>query len=36
MGGPALWIPKIVKRLQVIPVMANGKLDLKACKDAAG
>jgi len=34
-GVPALWIPKIVKRLPVIPVLASGKLDLQACKNAA-
>ncbi|MDD5348844.1 MAG: AMP-binding protein [Chthoniobacteraceae bacterium] len=34
-GVPALWIPKIVKRVPLIPVMANGKLDLQACKAAA-
>ncbi len=35
MGVPALWIPRIVKRLPAIPVLANGKLDLQACKNAA-
>lgn len=34
-GVPALWIPKIVKRLPAIPVLASGKLDLQACKNAA-
>jgi len=33
MGVPALWIPKIVKRLPAIPVLASGKLDLQACKN---
>lgn len=34
-GVPSLWIPKIVKRLPSIPVLASGKLDLYACKNAA-
>jgi len=35
MGVPALWIPRVMKRLPAIPVLANGKLDLQACKNAA-
>jgi len=35
MGMPALWIPRVMKRLPAIPVLANGKLDLQACKNAA-
>jgi len=35
MGVPALWIPKVIKRLPVIPILTNGKLDLRACKDVA-
>ena len=35
MGVPALWIPKVVKRVPQIPVLGSGKLDLKACIDAA-
>ncbi|MCX6966603.1 MAG: AMP-binding protein [Verrucomicrobia bacterium] len=35
MGVPALWIPRVAKRLPAIPVLANGKLDLQACKLAA-
>ena len=35
MGVPALWIPRVIKRLPAIPVLANGKLDLAACKKAA-
>ena len=35
MGVPALWIPRVVKRLPAIPILANGKLDLQACKNAA-
>ncbi len=32
---PNLWIPKIVKKLDQIPVLGTGKLDLKGCADAA-
>ena len=35
MGVPALWIPKTVKPVPQIPVLGSGKLDLKACRDAA-
>ena len=35
MGVPALWIPRVAKRLPAIPILANGKLDLQACKNAA-
>ena len=35
MGVPALWIPRIIKRLPAIPLLASGKLDLQACKNAA-
>ncbi|MEI7958815.1 MAG: AMP-binding protein [Verrucomicrobiota bacterium] len=35
MGVPALWIPRVMKTLPAIPVLANGKLDLQACKNAA-
>ena len=31
MGLPNLWIPKVVKQVAVIPIMATGKLDLRAC-----
>ncbi|MEI6561293.1 MAG: AMP-binding protein [Verrucomicrobiota bacterium] len=34
MGVPALWIPRVIKRLPAIPILANGKLDLQACKNA--
>jgi acyl-[acyl-carrier-protein]-phospholipid O-acyltransferase/long-chain-fatty-acid--[acyl-carrier-protein] ligase len=34
-GVPALWIPKIIKRVSAIPLLASGKLDLKACNDLA-
>jgi acyl-[acyl-carrier-protein]-phospholipid O-acyltransferase/long-chain-fatty-acid--[acyl-carrier-protein] ligase len=31
MGLPNLWIPKVVRRVDSIPIMATGKLDLRAC-----
>ena len=34
-GVPNLWIPKIVRRIEAIPVLASGKLDLGKCKDLA-
>jgi len=34
-GVPNLWIPKIVTRVEKIPVLGTGKLDLKGCKDLA-
>jgi acyl-[acyl-carrier-protein]-phospholipid O-acyltransferase/long-chain-fatty-acid--[acyl-carrier-protein] ligase len=30
-GLPNLWIPKVVKRVESIPVLGSGKLDLKQC-----
>jgi acyl-[acyl-carrier-protein]-phospholipid O-acyltransferase/long-chain-fatty-acid--[acyl-carrier-protein] ligase len=34
-GVPNLWIPKKVQRIESIPVLASGKLDLKKCKELA-
>jgi acyl-[acyl-carrier-protein]-phospholipid O-acyltransferase / long-chain-fatty-acid--[acyl-carrier-protein] ligase len=34
-GVPNLWIPKRVRRLETIPVLASGKLDLKKCQELA-
>ncbi|MBC9889654.1 MAG: AMP-binding protein [Opitutae bacterium] len=34
-GLPNLWIPRIIKPIEEIPVLATGKLDLKACKALA-
>ncbi|MFZ3376098.1 MAG: AMP-binding protein [Chthoniobacterales bacterium] len=34
-GVPNLWIPKRVQRVESIPVLASGKLDLKKCKELA-
>src|SRR4030095_8670587 len=32
-GVPNLWIPKHVQRVEAIPVLASGKLDLKRCQE---
>jgi acyl-[acyl-carrier-protein]-phospholipid O-acyltransferase/long-chain-fatty-acid--[acyl-carrier-protein] ligase len=32
-GVPNLWIPKKVCRVEAIPVLASGKLDLKTCQE---
>ena len=34
-GIPNLWAPRKIVRLETIPVLASGKLDLKACQDVA-
>jgi acyl-[acyl-carrier-protein]-phospholipid O-acyltransferase / long-chain-fatty-acid--[acyl-carrier-protein] ligase len=34
-GVPNLWIPKNVHRVEAIPVLASGKLDLKKCQGLA-
>lgn len=34
-GVPNLWIPKHVQRLEAVPVLASGKLDLKRCQECA-
>ena len=34
-GVPNLWIPKIVRRVESIPVLATGKLDLPKCAELA-
>jgi acyl-[acyl-carrier-protein]-phospholipid O-acyltransferase/long-chain-fatty-acid--[acyl-carrier-protein] ligase len=35
MGLPNLWIPKVVKQVAAIPILATGKLDLRACQRLA-
>jgi acyl-[acyl-carrier-protein]-phospholipid O-acyltransferase/long-chain-fatty-acid--[acyl-carrier-protein] ligase len=35
LGLPNLWIPKIVRRVDAIPMLGSGKTDLKACKKLA-
>jgi acyl-[acyl-carrier-protein]-phospholipid O-acyltransferase/long-chain-fatty-acid--[acyl-carrier-protein] ligase len=34
-GIPSLWIPKTIKRVEKIPIMGSGKLDLGKCREAA-
>ena len=34
-GVPNLWIPKKICRVDAIPVMASGKLDLRKCQELA-
>jgi acyl-[acyl-carrier-protein]-phospholipid O-acyltransferase/long-chain-fatty-acid--[acyl-carrier-protein] ligase len=34
-GVPNLWIPKTILRVEEIPVLATGKLDLRACSELA-
>src|SRR2546421_1924061 len=34
-GVPNLWIPKYVQRIETIPVLASGKLDLQRCQECA-
>ncbi len=34
-GLPNLWIPKKICRVESIPVLASGKLDLRKCQDLA-
>ncbi len=34
-GLPNLWIPRIVRRIDAIPILASGKLDLAKCKELA-
>jgi len=34
-GMTNLWVPKRIQRVEKIPILASGKLDLQACKKAA-
>ena len=34
-GLPSLWCPKRILYVPEIPVLASGKLDLKACEELA-
>lgn len=34
-GIPNLWIPKVMRRVENIPILGSGKLDLAACKEMA-
>jgi acyl-[acyl-carrier-protein]-phospholipid O-acyltransferase/long-chain-fatty-acid--[acyl-carrier-protein] ligase len=35
LGVPNLWIPKTIKRIETMPMLATGKLDLARCKELA-
>ncbi|MCE0484129.1 MAG: MFS transporter [Methylacidiphilales bacterium] len=35
MGLPNLWIPRVIKQVPAIPLLATGKLDLRACHQLA-
>jgi acyl-[acyl-carrier-protein]-phospholipid O-acyltransferase/long-chain-fatty-acid--[acyl-carrier-protein] ligase len=39
-GLPSLWVPKVLRRVENIPMLGTGKMDLKTCKvlaqEAAG
>ena len=34
-GLATLWIPRTIKRVEAIPMLGTGKVDLKACKQLA-
>ncbi|HXA08729.1 MAG TPA: hypothetical protein VNW28_02030, partial [Chthoniobacterales bacterium] len=34
-GVPNLWIPKTIRRVEQIPLLATGKLDLRRCSEIA-
>ena len=34
-GLPQLWVPKIIKQVDTLPLLATGKLDLRACQQLA-
>ena len=35
LGVPNLWVPKVIKRVEKIPMLGTGKTDLKACRELA-
>ena len=35
LGVANLWIPKTIKRVEALPVLGTGKLDLKGCRELA-
>ncbi len=35
LGVPNLWVPRTIKRVESLPVLGSGKLDLKGCRDLA-
>jgi acyl-[acyl-carrier-protein]-phospholipid O-acyltransferase/long-chain-fatty-acid--[acyl-carrier-protein] ligase len=34
-GLPNIWIPRRIKRVEKIPILGSGKLDLEKCKELA-
>lgn len=34
-GLPNLWIPKIIRKVQTIPLLGSGKTDLLGCRQLA-
>jgi acyl-[acyl-carrier-protein]-phospholipid O-acyltransferase/long-chain-fatty-acid--[acyl-carrier-protein] ligase len=34
-GLPQLWVPKVIKQVDTLPLLATGKLDLRACQQLA-
>ena len=32
---PNLWIPKIIRRVEAIPMLGTGKTDIKRCRELA-
>jgi acyl-[acyl-carrier-protein]-phospholipid O-acyltransferase/long-chain-fatty-acid--[acyl-carrier-protein] ligase len=34
-GLPNLWVPKVIQRVESIPLLGSGKLDLKGCRELA-
>ncbi len=34
-GLPSLWVPKLIHRVEKVPVLGTGKLDLKGCRELA-
>jgi acyl-[acyl-carrier-protein]-phospholipid O-acyltransferase/long-chain-fatty-acid--[acyl-carrier-protein] ligase len=32
---PNLWVPRVIRRVEGIPLLASGKLDLGKCKELA-
>ena len=34
-GMPSLWVPRTVRRVDQIPILGSGKLDIAKCKELA-
>ncbi len=35
LGVPNLWVPKIIRRVEAIPMLGTGKTDMKRCRELA-